>query len=97
MFSVQRRRVFLSTAYHQVFPFNTYYARKPSSRRFLDRKKSGGHQNFLHFSPCCLHESERRDVPMAHSPRQCFSITCKSCRSLTLLPCGRKPRKFTPG
>src|SRR5215831_15323411 len=32
-----------------AIPFNSYFARKPPSRRLLDRKKSGSHQNFLHF------------------------------------------------
>ncbi len=73
-FSAQRRRVLLTTAPHRFFSLNTYFARKPSSRRFLGRKKSGSHQNFCTLRELLIscrarlslhrvYESELGDVP----------------------------------
>jgi hypothetical protein len=91
-----------------ILPPNTYYARKPSSRRFFGSEKIRRSSEFIapfakpligrgaDFLLFCVSRTESSDVPIALA-RQRFSITCNSCRNFTLLPCGRKPRKFTPG
>ena len=106
-FSAQRRIVLLTTATHRFFPPNTYFARKPSSRRFFASEKIRRSSEFFALFAKLL--INRRHVSLSaftnpnyatcrtRSPRQRFSITCNSWRNFTLLPCGRTPRKFTLG
>ena len=66
---------FLSTARHRFFLPNTYFARKPSSRRFFVSEKTRRSSDIFctfakllisrraRFSLHCVYESELRDVP----------------------------------